>query len=169
MISATIGNAGSISDFYIISDVSIQTVGGGWAGFGYGAVNGYPGASADIGKMGVPTHIKGTWSKGWYDEDEITYFRIDAPIDSELAEKKMRTLQNYYENHERKNGVMQVVVDEERIQVMFTKKCHEPYDDCAPAENSNPQRWVVKSPTGHTDVVVLFDGKGESSPMPFQE
>ncbi|WP_238322282.1 hypothetical protein [Vibrio mexicanus] len=140
MIQATIGNAGSISGNYEIRDVAIQTTGGGWTGFGYGGVNGYPGASADIGKMGVPTHIKGTWRKGRSDKGEtLTYYRIDAPIDSDLAEQKMRTLQNYYQNHERKNGVMQVVVDEERIQVMFTKKCHEPYDDCAPTENSNPQ------------------------------
>ncbi|MFA0045049.1 hypothetical protein AB4562_15235 [Vibrio sp. 10N.222.54.A1] len=169
LIKATIGNAGSLSDFYIMSDVSIQTTGGGWTGFSYGAVNGYPGKSADIGKMGVPSHIKGMWSKGWNYDDELVYYRIDAPIDAELAEKKMRTLQNYYENHERKSGVMQVVVDEARIQVMFTKKCHEPYDNCSPALNSDPEGWVVKSPTGHTDVVIIFDGKGESSPVPFED
>ncbi|MFA0547695.1 hypothetical protein, partial [Vibrio splendidus] len=48
LIKASIGNAGSLSDFYIMSDVSIQTTGGGWTGFSYGAVNGYLGASADF-------------------------------------------------------------------------------------------------------------------------
>ncbi|WP_047043694.1 hypothetical protein [Vibrio mexicanus] len=168
LIQATIGNAGSISGFYGIRDVAIQTTGGGWTGFGYGAVNGYPGASADIGKMGVPTHIRGTWRKGWNYDDELVYYRIDAPIDSDLAEKKMRTLQDYYEYYEPTHGSMQVVVDEERIQVMYTFACVARTRDCTPRENSDPKGWVERSPQkGVTEVVVLFDGKGESSPVPF--
>ncbi len=169
LIKATIGNAGSLTDFYIISDVSIQSTGGGWTGFGYGAVNGYPGASADIGKMGVPAHIKGIWSKGWNYDDELVYYQIDAPIDSALAEKKMRTLQNYYEHYQPTHGSMQVIVDEERIQVMFTFACVSIYDDCTPREGSDPNGWVERSPqSGVTEVVVLFDGKGESSPVSFK-
>ncbi|MEZ9043468.1 hypothetical protein, partial [Vibrio sp. 10N.247.311.47] len=170
LIKSTIGNAGSLSDFYIMSDVSIQTTGGGWTGFSYGAVNGYPGASADIGKMGVPSHIKGMWSKGWNYDDELVYYRIDAPIDAELAEKKMRTLQNYYEYYKPTYGSMQVIVDEERIQVMYTFACVSRTRDCAPEEGSDPNGWVERSPqNGVTEVVVLFDGKGESSPVPFED
>ena len=169
LIKATIGNAGSFSDFYIMSDVSIQTTGGGWTGFSYGAVNGYPGASADIGKMGVPSHIKGTWSKGWSYDDELVYYRIDAAIDAELAEKKMRTLQNYYAYYQPTHGSMQVIVDEERIQVMYTFACVSRTRDCTPEKGSDPNGWIERSPqNGVTEVVVLFDGKGESSPVPFE-
>ena len=169
LIKATIGNAGSLSDFYIMSDVSIQTTGGGWTGFSYGAVNGYPGKSADIGKMGVPAHIKGVWSKGWSYDDELVYYRIDAPIDAELAEKKMRSLQNYYAYYQPTHGSMQVIVDEERIQVMYTFACVSRTRDCTSREGSDPNSWIKRSPqNGVTEVVVLFDGKGESSPVPFE-
>ncbi|MEZ9005238.1 hypothetical protein BCU98_11815 [Vibrio splendidus] len=169
LIKATIGNAGSVSGFYGIRDVAIQTTGGGWTGFGYGAVNGYPGASADIGKMGVPAHIKGTWRKGWSYDDELVYYRINAPIDAELAEKKMRTLQNYYAYYQPTHGSMQVIVDEERIQVMYTFACVSRTRDCTPEEGSDPNGWIERSPqNGVTEVVVLFDGKGESSPVPFE-
>ncbi len=81
----------------------------------------------------------------------------------------MRTVQNDYKNHERKNGVMQVVVDEERIQVMFTLACYSYRMDCSASEDSDPNNWVVRSPTDTTEVVVLFDGKGESSLVPFDD
>ncbi|MFA0717589.1 hypothetical protein AB4622_16445 [Vibrio splendidus] len=170
LIKATIGNAGSISGNYGIRDVAIQTTGGGWTGFGYGGVNGYPGASADIGKMGVPKYIKGTWRKGRSDKGEtLTYYRIDAPIDAELAEKKMRTLQNYYAYYQPTYGSMQVVVDEDRIQVMYTFACVSRTRDCTSREGSDPNGWIERSPqNGVTEVVVLFDGKGESSPVPFE-
>ncbi|MEZ8197186.1 hypothetical protein [Vibrio splendidus] len=170
LIKATIGNAGSISGNYGIRDVAIQTTGGGWTGFGYGGVNGYPRASADIGKMGVPKYIKGTWRKGRSDKGEtLTYYRIDAPIDAELAEKKMRTLQNYYAYYQPTYGSMQVVVDEDRIQVMYTFACVSRTRDCTSREGSDPNGWIERSPqNGVTEVVVLFDGKGESSPVPFE-
>ncbi|PTP78333.1 hypothetical protein [Vibrio splendidus] len=169
LIKATIGNAGSISGNYGIRDVAIQTTGGGWTGFGYGGVNGYPGASADIGKMGVPKYIKGIWRKGRSDKGEtLTYYRIDAPIDSELAEKKMRTLQHYYKDYQPNRASMQVIVDEERIQVMFTVGCYSYRMDCSPSEVADPNGWVVMNPSSTTEVVVLFDGKGESSPVPFE-
>ena len=168
LIKASIGNAGSLSGFYGIRDVAIQTTGGGWTGFGYGAVNGYPGKSADIGKMGIPAHIKGTWRKGWSYDDELVYYRIDAPIDAELAEKKIRTLQNYYKDYQPTRGSMQVIVDEERIQVMFTVGCYSYRMDCSPSEDADPNGWVVMNPSSTTEVVVLFDGKGESSPVPFE-
>ncbi|OCH49678.1 hypothetical protein [Vibrio sp. ZF57] len=169
LIKATIGNAGSISGNYGIRDVAIQTTGGGWTGFGYGGVNGYPGASADIGKMGVPKYIKGTWRKGRSDKGEtLTYYRIDAPIDAELAEKKIRTLQNYYKDYQPTLASMQVIVDEERIQVMFTVGCYSYRMDCSPSEDADPNGWVVMNPSSTTEVVVLFDDKGESSPVPFE-
>ena len=164
---ASIGNAGSLDGQYGIRDMSVSDVLGGGAGFGYGAVNGYPGASADIGRMGVPNHIEGFWAK--YEEDATTYFRISADIDSELAEKKIRTLRNYYQEYKRDMGVMQVEVEEERIRVFYTLKCFSRVNNCSAKENADPQGWVKKSPRDVTDVVVLFDGKGEMSLTPFPD
>lgn len=162
-----IGNAGGLNGRYVIDDLWVQTIGGGWVGFNYGAVSGYPGKSADIGGMGVPAHINGTWSKGWDNEDDV-YYRIDAPIDAALAEQKIRTLNHYYKSFKRRYGVMQVIVEQERLRVFYTRKCHVPFDDCSAKEGSDPKGWVQRSPTDSTDVVVLFDGKGETSPTPFE-
>ncbi|MBN3492169.1 hypothetical protein [Vibrio neptunius] len=165
---AKIGNAGGINGRYIIDDLWVQTIGGGWVRFNYGAVSGYPGASADIGGMGVPAHINGTWSEGWDNEDDV-YYRIDAPIDAALAEQKIRTLLNYYQNYPVHKGSMQVIVDRNRVQVMYSLICVSKYSDCSPKTGADPYNWVVKSPgKGVTDVVVLFDGKGETSPTPFE-
>lgn len=114
---ASIGNAGSLGGQYGIRDMSVSDILGGGAGFGYGAVNGYPGASADIGRMGVPNHIEGFWAK--YEEDATTYFRISADIDSELAEKKIRTLRSYYESFKGQTGSMQVLVERESPSFIF--------------------------------------------------
>lgn len=166
---ANVGNAGSLNGFYVISDVSVQTVRGGWVNFGYGAVNGYPGASAGIG-MGVPSHIAGSWSRSWkLDDKDLMYYRIDAPIDAALAEQKIRTLNNYYQTFKQQYGSMQVMVDEKRIQVMYTLPCYSKINDCTPKPNADPNHWVTQSPTGTTEVVVLFDGQGESSPTPFEK
>ncbi|MFT6404454.1 MAG: hypothetical protein ACJA2U_000805 [Marinomonas primoryensis] len=59
---ANIGNGGSLDGPYVIGPISVADVLGG-GGFGYGAVDGYPGKSADIGRMGVPKHIEGYWAK----------------------------------------------------------------------------------------------------------
>ncbi|MFT4573567.1 MAG: hypothetical protein ACI85E_000767 [Marinomonas primoryensis] len=83
---ANIGNAGSLDGPYSMGSISVSDVLGG--GFGYGAVNGYPGASADIGRMGVPKHIEGYWAKKYPEGGFQYYYRISADIDSELAEKK---------------------------------------------------------------------------------
>lgn len=165
LIPAKIGNAGSLSGKYGIRDLSLQTIGGGWVNFGYGAVSGYPGASADIGKMGVPAFVEGTWRKGW-DGDKHEYFSIALPIDSKIAEQKMRTLQNYYESFQKSYGLMQVVVDNERVQVLYTLNCYSKLNDCTPKENADPNGWVTMSPTNSTEVVVLFDGEGERIPKP---
>ncbi len=164
---ASIGNAGSSDGQYGIRDMSVSDVLGGGAGFGYGAVNGYPGASADIGRMGVPNHIEGFWAK--YEEDATTYFRISADIDSELAEKKIRTLRNYYQNFKGKTGSMQVLVERERVRIFYTLYCSPSYDDCTPKPNADPNHWVEKAPESVRNVVVLFDGKGEMSPTPFPD
>ncbi|MCG2838328.1 hypothetical protein L6J37_15955 [Photobacterium sp. WH77] len=164
---ANIGNAGSTTGYHNIRLMTIRDTSGG-GGFAYGAVSGYPGASADIGGMGIPQHLEGYWVK--YDRDENTrdkFFKISAPIDAQLAEKKIQTLNRYYTNYTRRQGVMQVVVDSERVRVFYTLKCHEPYDNCTPKENANPDGWVVRAPHDSTDVVLLFDGKGESSDTPF--
>ncbi|GAA0233741.1 uncharacterized protein MP3633_2444 [Marinomonas primoryensis] len=85
---ANIGNAGSLDGPYSMGSVSVSDVLGGGGGFGYGAVNGYPGKSADIGRMGVPKHIEGYWAKKYSTGGFQFYYRISADIDSELAEKK---------------------------------------------------------------------------------
>ncbi|AWX99210.1 hypothetical protein A8139_03730 [Marinomonas primoryensis] len=163
---ANIGNAGSLDGQYGIRSMSVSDVLGGGGGFGYGAVNGYPGASSDIGRMGVPKHIEGYWAK--YEESKkTTYYRISADIDSELAEKKIRTLRNYYKHYERNMGVMQV--EAENIRVYYTLKCFSRVNDCSSQANSDTNNWVVRSPTNTTEVVVLFDGKGEMSATPFPD
>ncbi|AWY00322.1 hypothetical protein A8139_10150 [Marinomonas primoryensis] len=112
---ANIGNGGSLDGPYVIGPISVADVLGGGGGFGYGAVNGYPGASADIGRMGVPKHIEGYWSKQNPNaRGYVAFYRISADIDSELAEKKIRTLRNYYKSFKGKTGSMQVVVERER-------------------------------------------------------
>uniref|UniRef100_A6VSN8 Lipoprotein n=1 Tax=Marinomonas sp. (strain MWYL1) TaxID=400668 RepID=A6VSN8_MARMS len=167
---ARIGNAGSLDGPYIIKEVSVADVLGGGGGFGYGAVNGYPGASADIGRMGVPKHIEGYWAKQNPNaRGYVAFYRISADINSELAEKKIRTLQNYYQNFKGSIGRMQVVVQEERIQVIYTQGCYAYRMDCNQKEGSDPNQWVVRSPSDSTDVVVLFDGKGEMSLTPFPD
>ena len=165
LIPAKIGNAGSLNGKYGIRDLSLQTVNGGWVNFGYGAVSGYPGASADIGKMGVPAFIEGTWRKGW-DGDKHEYFSIALPIDSKLAEQKMRTLQGYYQSFKPYRGAMQVLVEDERVVVMYSLGCYEYRMDCTAKPEADPNGWVTMSPNNTTEVVVLFDGKGERIPKP---
>ena len=115
---ASIGNAGSLDGPYSIGSVNVAGVLGGGGGFGYGAVNGYPGASSSIGRMGVPKHIEGFWVKGWNKEE--AYYRISADIDSELAEQKIRTLRNYYKSFKGKTGSMQVAVERESENFLYT-------------------------------------------------
>ncbi len=165
---ANIGNAGSLDGQYGIRSMSISDVLGGGGGFGYGAVNGYPGKSADIGRMGVPKKIEGYWAK-YEENDKTTYFRISADIDSKLAEKKIRTLLNYYKNFDEENGSMQVLVEREGVSIFYTLYCSPSYDDCTPKTEADPNNWVEKAPGSVRNVVVLFDGKGEMSMTPFPD
>ena len=166
---ANIGNAGSLDGPYSMGSISVADVLGGGGGFGYGAVNGYPGASADIGRMGVPKHIEGYWAKKYPEGGFQYYYRISANIDSELAEKKIRTLRNYYKSFKGKTGSMQVVVERERVRIFYTLYCSPSYDDCTPKDNSDLNHWVEKAPGSVRNVVVLFDGKGEMSSTPFPD
>lgn len=168
LIIAKVGNAGSVGGGYGINDLYVQTVSGNWVGFNYGAVNGYPGKSADIGGVGIPSHIKGSWRKGW-DGEKKTYFYIDAPIDSKLAEQKVNTLNSYYKKDKREFGVVQIVVNEERVQVLYSKICVQLIDGCQAKQNADPSNWVTRSPSDITDVVVLFDGKGTPSSTPYDD
>lgn len=162
------GNAGSLDGPYILTSIWVEDTNGGGAGFGYGAVNGYPGASADIGGIGVPTHIKGYWAKVDDNGSGLqSYYRISADIDSELAEKKIRTLQNYYQNFKSKWGRMQVEVEQSRIMVLYTQGCYDNRVDCSVREDADPNGYVIRSPSDTIDVVSLFDGQGESSATPF--
>ncbi|WP_421846990.1 hypothetical protein [Marinomonas sp.] len=161
------GNAGSLDGAYNLSDIWVTSVNGGSAGFGYGAVNGYPGKSASIG-ISVPKHIKGYWAKEREDGPGFqSYYRISADIDSDLAEKKIRTLQNYYQTFKSKWGRMQVEVEQSRIMVLYTQGCYDNRVDCSARENADPNGYVIRSPSDTIDVVALFDGHGESSPTPF--
>ena len=163
---ASIGNGGSLDGPYILGPISVTDVLGGGGGFGYGAVNGYPGKSSSIGRMGVPKHIEGYWAK--YEEgDKTTYYRISADIDSELAEQKIRTLRNYYKTFKGKTGSMQVAVERERVKIFYSRFCPSNRTDCSGKEGADPNNWVVDSPIKGLDVVVLFDGLGEASATPF--
>ncbi|MDD1792780.1 hypothetical protein LRP50_06550 [Enterovibrio sp. ZSDZ42] len=162
---ARLANAGSLDGPYGIIDVYATDTFGGRMGFGFGAVNGFPGASAAAGGLGVPNFIEGHWVK----EDPTTrrdsvYFRISSPIDSELAKKKIETLENYYENYSTRWGTMQFAVDGPKAMLFFTLNC---FDDCTPRKNADPNGWVIKDPLSLTDVVLLFDGLGETSPSPY--
>ena len=39
--------------------------------------------------------------------------------------------------------------------------------DCTPRENADPNHWVTHAPRGTKDVVLLFDGMGETSKTPY--
>ncbi|NAW65317.1 hypothetical protein CAG72_08815 [Photobacterium halotolerans] len=146
----------------------IKDTRGSGASFAYGAVSGYSGASADIGSIGIPKHIDGYWAKYHADEDElINFYRISSPIDSNLAKQKIETLRNYYRSHKTLNTRIRVVVDSERVRVLYSMNCYSYRMDCTPRKNADPNGWVVRSPDDTTEVVVLFDGTGEASNTPF--
>ena len=56
---AKIGNAGSISGPYWVGPITITDTGGGMAGFGYGAVWGYPGKVRISVGLASPLILKG--------------------------------------------------------------------------------------------------------------
>ena len=169
---ARMGNAGSISGPYWVGPITITDTGGVMAGFGYGAVWGYPGASADIGGIGIPAHIEGYWSREEIKKNGkrgaiVEEYHISAPIDSELAAKKVHTMRNYYQNYQRDKGGIIVTVDHERVRVFYSLFCYSSSSDCTPKPNADPNGWIIESPSHIKNVVLLFDGKGESSPTPF--
>ncbi|NAW97679.1 hypothetical protein [Vibrio sp. V23_P3S9T160] len=145
--------------------MSITSESGGKANFAMGAISSYPGAHSSGGRIGVPVHIDGYWAKGWEYPFE-SYHRISAAIPKD-AEAKMKVMDNYYKNFKRDYGSMQVIVDGPRIRVFYTKGCSITLNDCTPKKNGDPNGWVVKDPKGTRDIVVLFDGVGESSTTPF--
>lgn len=173
---ATIGNSGGVSnkDFYGV-DAYVKDTRGGGADLGYGAVNGYPGASASI-SIGVPQHIEASWGLlNKRKEGQVgkvgfeAYYRINADIDSELAKKKIETLQNYYKNFGTSLAAMQVSVNKEKIYVFFTLNCYGVFrQDCTPNENADPYGYIMRDPDGYGDVVMLFEGEGEVSDKPFK-
>lgn len=156
---------GSTSGEHGVKKMVITTQSGGKANFAMGAVSGYPGAHSSGGRMDAPAYIEGHWAKGW-EYPFKSYHRISAPI-PDNAEAKMKTMDNYYQSLGRDYGSMQVIVDGPRVRVFYTKDCSITLDDCTPRVGADPNGWVVKDPKGVRDVVVLFDGKGESSSTPF--
>ncbi|UIP29991.1 hypothetical protein [Photobacterium sp. TLY01] len=165
---ASIGTAGSTTGYHSIKLMYIEDTQDGGASFAHGAVSSYSGASADIGSIGIPKHIDGYWAKYHADEDElIAFYRISTLIDSNLAKQKIETLRNYCKNHRTLNTRIRVVVDSERVRVLYSMNCYSYRMDCTPRNNADPNGWVVRSPDNTTEVVVLFDGTGEASDTPF--
>lgn len=156
---------GSTTGEHGVINMTITTVSGGKANFAMGAVSGYPGAHSSGGRMDAPAHIDGYWAKGW-DYPFESYHRISAAIPKE-AEAKMKVMDNYYRYFKRDRGSMQVIVDGPRVRVFYAKDCFSKFDNCTPNKGADPNGWVVKDPEGVTEVVVLFDGMGESSSTPF--
>ncbi|MGF1770475.1 hypothetical protein L4D06_24230 [Enterovibrio makurazakiensis] len=164
---ARLANAGSLDGPYGIIDVYATDTFGGRMGFGFGAVNGFPGKSADVGGLGVPSFIAGHWVKQNPDTmRNSVYYRISSSIDSDLAKKKIETLENYYENYSTHWGTMQFAVEGPRAMLYFSLGCFRS-NDCTPRQNADPNGWVVRNPNGHGDVVLLFDGLGETSSSPY--
>lgn len=158
---------GSTTGEHGVTNMSITSESGGKANFAMGTISGYPGAHSSGGRIGVPVHIDGYWAKGWGYPFE-SYHRISAVIPKD-AEAKMKVMDNYYKNFKRDYGSMQVIVDGPRVRVFYTKGCSITLNDCTPKKNGDPNGWVVKDPRGTRDVVVLFDGIGESSSTPFPD
>lgn len=168
--SAKVGfNNGSTTGKHSVYQMTLTTVSGGQANLSMGGVSSYPGASSSGGRMDTPAHIEGRWDEGWSDEDKTSstpHHRISADIPKN-AEAKMKLMDDYYQNLDRDYGSMQVIVDGPRVRLFYTKDCSSTLDDCTPKKNIDPNGWVVKGPKGIRDVVVLFDGIGESSKTPF--
>ncbi|MDE1236320.1 hypothetical protein [Vibrio aestuarianus] len=158
---------GSTTGEHGVTNMSITSESGGKANFAMGAISSYPGAHSSGGRMGVPVHIDGYWAKGWEYPFE-SYHRISAAIPKD-AEAKMKVMDNYYKNFKRNYGSMQVIVDGPRVRVFYTKGCSITLNDCTPKKNGDPNGWVVKDPKGTRDIVVLFDGVGETSATPFPD
>ncbi|MDD1792778.1 hypothetical protein LRP50_06540 [Enterovibrio sp. ZSDZ42] len=165
---AKFGNSGSLDGPYSIRDVLITDTSGASSNLGYGSVSSYPGASASISGLGIPAHISGYWSKpSDTSPHPVAYYRLDSAIDSKLAKQKVATLKGAYTKLKDKPGTIQVVVNKDQIQVFYTFKCFDVYDDCEKKEGADPNGWIQASPDGNTDVVMLFSGKGETSPTAF--
>ncbi|NAW65316.1 hypothetical protein [Photobacterium halotolerans] len=162
---ARTGTAGSTSGAHIIKMMQVTDIQGGGASFAYGAISGYAGASADIGHIGIPSKIKGYWSKGWDTYEK--FYHLSATIDSNLAKQKIEALRNYYKNHKTFNTTMQLVVDGPRVRLYYTMNCFSYRMDCSPKENADPNGWVIHQSNDATQLVLLFDGTGEASDIPF--
>ncbi|WP_171755333.1 hypothetical protein, partial [Vibrio sp. 99-8-1] len=132
-----------------------------------GSVSGYPGKMSTGGRMSAPAYIEGYWAKGW-DYPFESYYYISAEIPAN-AEAKIKVMDNYYKNYHRNYGTIEVIVDGPRVRVFYSKSCVDMYDNCNPRRNADPNGWVIRSPDNITDVVVLFDGVGESSATPFPD
>ncbi|MEZ8082732.1 hypothetical protein [Enterovibrio norvegicus] len=166
--NAKFGNAGSLDGRYSIRDVLITDTSGASSNLGYGSVSSYPGASAGMSGLGIPAHVSGYWSKpSDTSPSPVAYYHLDSKIDSELAKQKIETLKAAYTKFNDKPGTLQVVVDKNNMQVLYTFKCFDVYDDCEKKEEADPNGWIQPSPDGNTDVVVLFSGEGEVSPTAF--
>ncbi|WP_052737513.1 hypothetical protein [Grimontia sp. AD028] len=167
-LNAKFGNAGTLDGTYSIRDVLITDTSGAFSNLGYGSVNGYPGASAGISGLGVPAHISAYWSKpSEASPHPAAYYHLDNTIDAKLASQKIKTLRGAYTALKDKPGTIQVVVNKAQIQVLYTFKCFEVYDDCSKKDGSDPNGWIQPSPDGNTDVVMLYSGKGNVSQTAF--
>ena len=158
---------GSTGGAHITDTMVITTVSGGKADFAMGAIDGPLGALASGGRMDPPAHIEGYWGKEDDSDDGFeSYHHISMDVPSN-AEAKMKLMDTYYENFDNPYGRMSVVVDGARVRIYYTKSCYAIRMDCTPKEDIDPNGWVVKSASGGTDAVLLFDGVGETSSTPY--
>ncbi|WP_325893733.1 hypothetical protein [Grimontia sp. NTOU-MAR1] len=167
-LNTKFGNAGTLGGTYSIRDVLITDTSGAFSNFGYGSVSGYPGASSGLSGLGIPAHVSAYWSKpSETSPHPAAYYHLDSAIDTKLASQKIKTLKDAYTALKDKPGTLQVVVDKDQMQVLYTFKCFEVYDDCSKKDGSDPNGWIQPSPDGNTDVVLLYSGKGNTSPTAF--
>jgi len=134
------------------------------AGFGYGAVNGYPGASAKH-RHRRSRHIKGYLGKKlWRGPGFQSYYRISADIDSVLSQKKIPVrLQTITKPCESNGTQCKIEVEQQNLVPLYPRAaCNRV--DCSVRENADP-KWLCYSFTVWHDWMwlPLFDGRGESS------
>ncbi|MGF1740685.1 hypothetical protein L4C34_06335 [Vibrio profundum] len=125
--------------------------------------------------IATPTHITAFWrtygknNNGRRDSSKDIYHRLSANLDPKLMEAKIQTMRGYYQNYHRHLGRILVKVNNNKLSVSYTIFCGKGIDDCRPIPNADPNHWVTDAPNRNTDLVLLFQGKGESSNTPYPD
>ncbi|GAB7221320.1 hypothetical protein VoSk93_05310 [Vibrio owensii] len=192
-IVATSGGAGTLGKPHGIQRMVVSDIRGRASGFIAGAVSGCCARSSI--RLSVPNGIEGEWRRGWdtggeweekwrqrwkpewgsFEENYINHkwFRIKDTIDSDVAAKKIATMDNYFNEKDLGLGAMEVYVDGKRVVLAYVKLCNPRRGyDCSVKDNADPHGWVVPPPwskNGKGTAVILYDGYGEESDKPFSE